>query len=67
MKEFLNAILLVFNSTYFKCDNQYFKQIFGMPIGSSLLPILADLIIQDLEKHILSNININISVYYIGI
>ena len=33
-------------------------------MGSPLSPILADLVIQVLENHILSNINIDIPVYY---
>jgi len=35
MTEFLNVISLVLNSTYFKFDNRYFKQIFGMLMGVS--------------------------------
>jgi len=42
LKKFLNAVSLVFNSIYFKFDNRYFKQIFGMLMGSPLSPILAD-------------------------
>jgi len=53
MIEFLNAVSFIFNSTYFKFDNRYFKQIFGMPMRSPLSPILADLVIHDLEKYIL--------------
>jgi len=58
-KEFLDAISLIINSTYFKFDNKFFKQIFGMPIGS---PVLVNLVIQDLEEKIFSNININIPI-----
>jgi len=45
--------------TYFKFDNQHFKQIFSMKFPLS--PILANLIIQDLKKYILSSIDINSS------
>ena len=63
-KEFLNAISLIIHSTYFKFDNKFFKQIFGMPIGFLLLSISANLVIQDLEDKIFFNININILIYY---
>ena len=33
-------------------------------MGSPLSPILANLVIQDLEMSILSNINVNIPIYY---
>jgi len=36
-KEFLNAISLIINSTYFKFDNKFFKQIFDMPIEVSIV------------------------------
>ena len=60
----MNAISLILNSTYFKFDNKFFKQIFGLSMGSPLSPILANLVIHDLEMSILSNINVNIPIYY---
>ena len=62
MIEFLNAVSFIFNYTYFKFDNRYFKQIFGMLMRSPLSPTLADLVIQDLKK--VHSVNIDIPVYY---
>ena len=60
-KEFLDVISLIINSTYFKFDNKFFKHIFSMSMESPLSSVLANLVIQDLEEIIFSNININSS------
>jgi len=46
--EFLDAVKLVLNSTYFKFNNEIYKQTYGAPMGS---PIIADLVLQNLEAH----------------
>jgi len=33
-------------------------------MGSPLLPIIADLVMQDLEEHVLSSIKIKLPIYY---
>lgn len=49
--EFLAALCLVINSASFSFNNVIYKlQIFGMPMGSPLSLILADIVIQDLES-----------------
>jgi len=48
-KEFFIALELVLNSTYFTFNGEIYKQNFGTPMGSPLSPIIADLIMQDLE------------------
>jgi len=45
--EFITAVSLILNTTVFKFNNNYYKQIFGTPMDS---PILADMVLQDLEK-----------------
>ena len=62
--EFKNAVSIILNSTFFKFNNKYYEQIFGLPMGSPLSPVLADLVIQDLEKNIFQNLNTHISFYY---
>jgi len=52
-KEFLIGIRLILNSTYFKFNNKIYKQSFGIPMGSSLSPLVADLVIQDIETEVL--------------
>jgi len=47
-EEFIRAIKL-FESTFFSFNKIVYKQIFGTPLGSSLSPIIADLVLRDLE------------------
>lgn len=47
-KQFLNIIELIFNSSYFKFNNHYYKQILGTPMGSNLSPILSQYVMDDL-------------------
>ena len=62
-KEFLKAIDFLINSTYFKFNNKFYKQIFGMAIGDSSSPILGDLVFYELEKHIFKKFDSSL-VYY---
>lgn len=39
--EFLTAIQFVLDSTYFKFNDIFYKQTFGMPMGSLLSPIIS--------------------------
>jgi len=50
--EFKRAISIILNSTFFKFNNDIYEQIFVLPMGSPLSPILADVMIQDLENDI---------------
>jgi hypothetical protein len=47
--EFLIAVNLVLNPTLFTFENVKYKQIFGTPMGSPLSPIIADIVMQDIE------------------
>lgn len=49
-EEFLTAIRFVLDFTYFTFNKINYKQIFGTPMGSPLSPIIADLVLQDLEE-----------------
>jgi hypothetical protein len=49
LNEFLKVLNLILDSTFFKFNNIVYKQILGLPMGSPLSPILADLVMQDLE------------------
>lgn len=62
--EFLLAIQLILNSTFFTFDDiiQY-QQTFGTPMGSPLSPIIADIVLQDFEMWALERIKFTPSFY----
>ncbi|XP_018306455.1 uncharacterized protein [Mycetomoellerius zeteki] len=47
--EFLNATKLILDSTFFTFNDKYYRQSFGVPMSSPLSPVLADIVLQDLE------------------
>jgi len=62
--EFINALKLILNSTFFTFDKLIYKQNFGTPIGSLLLsPIISDLVMRDLEERSLETLNFPMSFY----
>ncbi|XP_029664892.1 uncharacterized protein LOC115236523 [Formica exsecta] len=62
--QFLHAVEIVLNSTSFSFNGQFYEQIFGSPMGSPLSPILADIVMDDLETHCLSSLSFAVPVYY---
>jgi len=62
--EFLKALKLILESTYFKFNNKIYKQKFGTPMGSPLSPIIAEIVLQDLEKKALDLLRIKIPFYH---
>jgi len=63
-EEFIEAIKLILSSTYFVFNKKIYRQTFGTPMGSPLSPIIANLVMQDLEEKALEKINCNIPFYY---
>lgn len=52
-KEFLIAIKIILDSTYFTFNKKTYQQKFGTPMGSPLSPVVADIVLQDLESEAL--------------
>lgn len=52
--EFIIGVNFVLSSTYFKFNDCIYKQIFGTPMDSPLSPIIADLVLQDIEERALN-------------
>jgi len=63
-EDFIEAIKLILSSTFFVFNNKIYRQTFGTPMGSPLSPIIANLVLQDLEEKALQTINCDISFYY---
>jgi len=64
LAQMLNAIELVLSSTSFKFNDKYYEQIHGSPMGSPLSPILADMVMEDLEVQCLGKMEFKIHTYY---
>jgi len=62
--EFLEAIKLILESTFFSFNNKMYKQKFGTPMGSPLSPVIVDIVMQDLEKRVLETFNFDIPFYF---
>jgi len=54
----MSAIDLVLYSTSFAFNGRYYEQIYGSPMGFPLSPILADIVMEDLETHCLQKLDL---------
>jgi len=54
----------VLDSTFFKFNQKIYQQNFGTPINSPLSPIIADLVIQDLEREVLAKLDFRLLFYF---
>lgn len=64
LNKFIIAISFILSSTYFTFNNIIYKQTFGVPMGSLLSLIIADLVLQDLENKALNKICVKLPFYY---
>lgn len=55
--EFFKALHVVLDSTYFMFNDKFYRQTFGLTMGSPLSPILADIVMQDLEASCLNKLS----------
>jgi len=62
--EFLMAIKFVLSSTYFTFNNLIYKQTYGIPIGFPLSPIVADIVMQDLETECINKFDFHLTFYF---
>ena len=64
LQEFQKGIEFLMKKTFFQFDKEYCHQIFGTPIGSPISPMLADLVLQDLEEVVLKKLSFKIHSHY---
>jgi len=60
----VNVIKKILYSTFFMFNNKIYKRKFGTPMGSPVSPIIADIIMDDLETMALNNLKIKMPFYY---
>ena len=51
------------NSTYFKFNGKFYKQKFGTPIGSVISPVLAEMVMEDLEEFVFEKFDFELPFY----
>jgi len=64
LSQFLRAIELVLCSTSFSFNGKFYEQIYGSPMGSPLSPVLADVVMEDLELYCLKKLDFTVHTYY---
>ena len=62
-KEFLKGLDFIMNSTKFKFNGKFYKQKFGTPMGSVISPILAEIVMEDLEKTVFERLEFVVHFY----
>jgi len=62
--EFILAVQFILSSTYFTFNNVIYQQTYGTPMGSPLSPVIADIVVQDLESIALNSIGIDLRFYF---
>ena len=62
--EFLNAIKFILNNKYFQFNGKYYQQIFGSAMENPISPILADIVMKDLEIHAIHKLNFKPLFYF---
>jgi len=62
--EFILALKMIFESTYFTFNNVIYRQNFDTPMGSPLSPIIADLVLRDIESRAINVLNVPLPIYF---
>jgi len=65
LQEFKVAVKFVLGSTFFTFNKKCYKQIYGTPMGSPLSPVIADLVLQDLETTAIKNLPFHMTSFYV--
>ncbi|XP_050510634.1 uncharacterized protein LOC126887260 [Diabrotica virgifera virgifera] len=60
----MELLTLCTHNTYFQLNNEFYKQNFGLAMGSSLSPLLANIFMEDFENNIISKQNLKPTVWW---
>jgi len=64
IEQFIKALNFIMDSTFFTFNKVMYKQIFGTPMGSPLSPIIADIVMQDLERSAIEKLPFELPFFY---
>jgi len=64
INEFMEGVKMRLDSTVFTFNKKIYKQKFGTPMGSPMLPVIANIVMEDIETRALHDLNIDIPFYY---
>ncbi|HEY9486224.1 MAG TPA: hypothetical protein VIQ04_06255, partial [Nitrososphaeraceae archaeon] len=57
IKDFIEAVSLVLNSTYFAYNGNIYKQHYGVAMGSPLSSVVASMVLEDIEERIIPGLH----------
>ncbi|XP_046749843.1 uncharacterized protein LOC124413359 [Diprion similis] len=60
----LTALNICFDASIFKFNDSIYSQTFGLPMGSPLSPILADIVMDELESCCIKKLPFTLPIYY---
>ena len=61
--DFLHAVSFVLESNVFLFNGTYYKQVFGTAMGSPISPVIANIVMEELETVSLSKVHFNLIFY----
>lgn len=61
--EFIEAVKLCLDSSYFVYQDKFYEQTFGLPMGAPLSSVVANLVLEDLEQMKLNECQFTIPMY----
>ncbi|XP_046737536.1 uncharacterized protein LOC124406224 [Diprion similis] len=64
LDQMLTALNICFDASIFKFNDTIYSQTFGLPMGSPLSPILADIVMDDLESCCIKKLPFTLPFYY---
>ncbi len=62
-KQFIEAVSLVFDFSYFRYGDRFYKQFFGVAMGNPISGFLADIVVEDLELEIIPKLPFELPYY----